>query len=206
MIISHQKKFIFIHIWKSAGSSITIALDNYNDNGPRDLSMENNYNKPYQEKKFPFHVFARYVKDQLPEEVYNSYFKFTFVRNPWDLQVSMYHYFLSNPREGFHELAKSKTFEEYLEWLSAGNPSGQSAFIEDHDGSIIVDYIGKFENLSKDFSFICSQIGVDATLDHLNKTIHNDYGKKYHCYYNNKTRKIVEKTFQKDIELFKYSF
>ena len=66
-----------------------------------------------------------------------------------------------------------------------------------------LDFIGRFENLQSDFNYICEQIGLEAlALPHLEKTEHGHY----HKFYNDETRDLVSKIYQKDIELFKYEF
>jgi len=46
--------------------------------------------------KLPRHSKAIAAKEMLPREFYDSLFKFAFVRNPWDLQVSSYHHSTAN--------------------------------------------------------------------------------------------------------------
>ena len=53
----------------------------------------------------------------LPRRVYEDFFKFAFVRNPWDWQVSLYHYMLQRREHFQHDLIKSiENFDDYIEW------------------------------------------------------------------------------------------
>ena len=75
-------------------------------------------------------------------------------------------------------------------------------WLTDEKGEVIVDFIGRFENLKNDFQFICEKIGVTADLPFVNKSEH----KEYQYYYNDETREIVRRWFENDINLFKYNF
>jgi hypothetical protein len=70
------------------------------------------------------------------------------------------------------------------------------------DGKIMLDFVGKMENIESDFTKICNTIGVKAKLPRLNTTNHRDY----RSYYNKNTSRIIEKYFIEDIELFNYDF
>lgn len=116
MLISHSHKFIFVHLYKVAGSSIRKALRGCEP-------------APVRFKKGMVYLLSRYVpktrmlfsnniyynnhcstmaiKEQLPENMFNGYFKFAFVRNPWDWQVSLYHFMLRDKEHSQHDLIKS---------------------------------------------------------------------------------------------------
>ncbi len=100
-------------------------------------------------------------------------------------------------------------FAEYLEWIvETDNPYAKGATkfqtdtITDDDGKIIVDFIGRYENLTQDFHHVCKLLNLETSLPIINKTIHRDY----RSYYNPKTQKIVAEHFKTDIELFGYTF
>ena len=78
----------------------------------------------------------------------------------------------------------------------------QANWIIDDKGWLLVDFIGRFENLKNDFRLICKRIGRNVDLPFENKTEHSEY--RY--YYDNITKDTVGKWFEKDIELFDYSF
>jgi len=68
---------------------------------------------------------------------------------------------------------------------------------------LLVDYIGKFENLDQDFHRICNIIGIpDIELPNIGKSKHKNYKK----YYNDYTRNLIVEHFKEDIELFDYTF
>ena len=208
MLISYSHKFIFIHIYKVAGTSVRTALDPYAKK-PCFLGKvlrKLNITIPFAMEKlavFPHHAKAIEAKRILKDEVYNTFFKFAFVRNPWDWQVSLYHFMLKDPQNSQHNLICSfKDFDEYLDWRVNEDKQFQKDFVTDNSGKIIVDFVGKLEHLVEDFGPLCKLLGIDAHLPHDNKSYHRDYK----SYYNPNTIKIVEDHFREDIELFGYTF
>lgn len=204
MLICHGKQFIFIHNYKVAGTSIREALQHLTI--PPDESYKNWLFQKIgllpASNRFPDHITAEQLRQKLPPKMFNNYFKFCFVRNPWDWQVSLYHYAIHE--EGHHqqEMTRNMTFEEYLYWRVKDDKHLQREFMYDSNGNCLVDYIGKLENIVEDFNAICQKIGVDIKLPHSNKSPH----KKYREYYTETTRALVEEHFKEDIETFDYTF
>lgn len=200
MIISEKHKIIFIHIHKTAGQSITDYMEkNLPDS------------KPFLNK----HDFAINGKIALGEEKWDEYFKFAFVRNPWDRLVSWYHMFKLKPPVTLlqkYVLDNSKNFEEFIKKCTdiiVDNDGIKSCafnqldYISDEKGKIIIDFIGKLENLEEDFKKIIEMKKLPKiNLPHLNSYPHKDYKK----YYSEETKEIIKKRFNKDIKFFGYKF
>ncbi|NEP45307.1 MAG: sulfotransferase family protein [Okeania sp. SIO2H7] len=156
------------------------------------------------------HAKARDAKKELPEEIYNKFYKFAFVRNPWDWQVSYYHFILKQPTHIRYKMVKSMSgFEEYLEWvINTKNPFAKGAtklqkdMIADKEGKIMVDFVGRYETLVKDFESVCKLLNINAFLPHFNSSGSRDY----RLFYNERTKKLVAENFQEDIDLFGYTF
>lgn len=210
MILSHTKKFIYIHVYKVAGTSIRSVLQEYSDLSRADFPVAENV-KFYLGKRIKFlsrwaidHIHAHKIKSHLPGDVFDSYFKFAFVRNPWDWQVSLYHYMLQSKIHPQHELiTRMNTFDEYIEWRINCDMETQREFIYDANGKLLVDFVGKFENLQEDFNMICSKIPISqAKLPFANKSKHAFYKN----YYNTHTKTLIANAFKKDIETFNYDF
>lgn len=212
-LISRKRKFVFIHIYKVAGHSVNEALERYEEwnrvkkasrfvwrfsllrmGGLREaLGLKNTY--PVLD-----HLMARDIKPLLPD--YDSYFKFCFVRNPWDWQVSLYHFASQRWYTRSHKQTAERTFDEYIRWRCDGNFRLQKDFITDYDGAMLVDYVGKMETIEADFAHVCERLNIRNTLRHLNRSDHRDY----RSYYSDETRDLVARTFRDDIEAFGYSF
>lgn len=148
---------------------------------------------------------------------FRNVFKFTIVRNPWDRLVSAY-FFLRNggfgdrDRQFYQEnLAEFENFEDFvLNWLTPENIRLwnhfrlQADFLSISNTEVDIDYLCFLESIDKDFQAI-----YDAKhwtrfkeLKRDNRSKHDDY----RSYYTEKTKKVVEQVYQKDIELFGYDF
>ncbi|MCP4702035.1 MAG: sulfotransferase family protein [Gammaproteobacteria bacterium] len=218
MLISYSNRFIFFHVAKVAGLSIRNALQEYCEEPehfkiarPVRVRRDGSPNPMYEAWAGTLlHAKARDAQKELPAAVFKGFYKFAFVRNPWDWQVSMYHFILKRTDHRHHERVSGMSgFEEYLQWViktrnpfTRGAAKTQKEMVTDRDGNLIVDFIGRFESLAEDFHKACKAIGVQASLPQLNRTQH----KNYYDYYDKYTKKLVAEHFKDDIELFGYRF
>jgi hypothetical protein len=216
MLISRTNRFIFIHVGKTGGMSMREVLRPYAWE-PEKFRMR----RPPQtigDRANPLytvwetlllHAKARDVAKELPVE-FGEYYKFAFVRNPWDLLVSLYHFILREPGASKHGQVKAAgSFEAFVDWAIATPdpfPKGitrlQSEMVVNADGRLLVDFVGHYETLHEDFARICRTVNIDASLPHLNRSKHDDYRR----YYNARTHELVAEHFRPDIELFGYCF
>lgn len=207
-MISHKHKFVFIHIPKTGGTSIGNAFDvkvtkdgssiDYNIKGKHYTALE------YRNK----------FKDEL-----SKYFKFTVVRNPWDLVNSLYHYMwhsnYEHPRRwrdstslplnwSLKEWIKSKEFSEMGPMHVIGIPHRNMLdWIINDNKKLIVNFVCRFETLQEDLNKVCYKIGIPhKKLKHTKKTEHKHYCK----YYDDDAKNIITKMFKKDIQYFNYKF
>lgn len=176
-MISHSHKFLFIQIKKTATSSTHGALSRY---------MEFDYSKISRHAKYSE------VAEFYPES--KNYFKFSFVRNPWDRMLSTYFF-----KKGVARI-KIDPNMSFKEFLSQYNHPDQYSYIEGFDNNF---FIGRFENLQQDFDIVCDKIGIpQRKLPHANKSSHNYYTE----YYDDESREIVARRYARDIEYFGYQF
>ena len=212
MLISKEYQFIFIHVPKVAGQSITRALAPFATGrwqGKINLALSSKtfISKSFLNKigLFHPHITAEELINIIGQQKFNSYFSFGIVRNPWEWQVSVYNYNLKNPNNNNHDLIKSLgSFENYLKWLSRQeNNFFQKKYLFSQNGQQLVDYIGRYETLNEDFQFICDKIGIDAKLPRKNVYTTNDYKSYYHS---QEMIDIVRQIFAVDIETFGYTF
>jgi hypothetical protein len=217
MLISHSHRFIFFHVAKTAGLSVREALMPYTEEPTqfkikRPPCLKDGKPNPFYTvwDALLLHAKASDAQKELPPEIFERYYKFAFVRNPWDWQVSMYHFILSEPNHSRQQLVKSLgSFERYLEWVIATShpfPKGatklQREAITDCAGNLLVDFVGRYETLAQDFYHVCRTLNITTQLPHVNKSAHCDY----RDYYTERTRQMVAEHFAGDIDLFGYSF
>lgn len=158
------------------------------------------------------------------EEPWDEFFKFCFVRNPWDRFVSGYTYYVQSvssvlSRFSFtqehqkrtsilgKQIAASGGFRDFCLNLDSYDLDlhfdPQVDYVTDTEGELIVDYVGRFENLSHDLAEICRRIGIpEIQLPHFRKTKR----KHYREYYDEETEAVVRHKYARDIELFDYAF
>ena len=147
------------------------------------------------------HLTSNELKMLLSNEIYQKYFKFTFIRNPWDKIVSEYEWaynFL--PFDDFINRVlyvvenrikldtKNAHFRPQIEYINSD-----------------LDFIGRFENFSNDLESVSSLIGIDfdvKELPHEKKSKRDSYSK----YYNKHTRSIIQNLYSEEINKFGYEF
>ena len=212
MLISHKKKFIFVHVPKSAGSSLTSALKPVCHKPEEEsinrllskIGINKNWIGPHLNARYGrIHTKARQMKFIYPAKVFNDYYKFAFVRNPWDAMVSYYHFLCSKPdTHRYKKIRSLDGFKQYLEYEIKRNKYHQYKYLTDANGELLVDYVGRFETLNEDFEKICNKINVSASIPHHNKSTH----KNYQSYYNEETKQMVSEHWATDIKMFNYNF
>lgn len=189
-----QNRCIFVHIPKTAGISLCKTLFGSRGGG---------------------HHTARAYRAIFGRQAFEQYFKFTFVRNPWDRLVSAYA-FLSkggmNERDqafGQSVLGRYPNFEDFvMRWLDEKNIYTQIHFVPQWEfvvdgwGRQCMDFVGRFERIDDDFRFIMAQLGRGGSLPMTNASKRSDY----RDYYNTRTRRRVEDVYRRDVEEFEYLF
>ncbi len=209
MLISDSHRFLFIHVDKAAGSSLRDALRPWSRQPLHSpLARRLWWLGPlcrvgglHRRTVFPEHITAAALRRCLPAAEWDRHFKFAFVRNPWDRLVSRYNFLLRNTTHRHHALVKSfPDFGRYLEWEIRRGNQVQHPFVTDRHGRLLIDFVGRFENLETDFATICRRLGLDATLPHTNRSPHKDYRE----YYTDQWRDLVAQHVQRDCDLFGY--
>lgn len=217
MLLSLKHRFLFVHIAKTGGTSVRAALQGLRWRDPWYLaaflcSRLSGLSGHRIATKLPRHAKAVAARELLPREFFDSLFKFAFVRNPWDLQVSSFHYIR---RERPHYLGGHNEFEGFLRWkLDPERPYQyhvdtsielQSDYLVDLHGKVIVDFIGRYESLEQDFAEACRRIGIaQPSLPHQRQA--TDREQDYRSYYTDETAELVAAHFRPDIDLLGYEF
>lgn len=186
MVVSYTKNFAFFHNYRTGGTSIRKALNQFTD--------EKRFKKP--------HIAPKVLRDSIGAKRFNKLFKFCFVRNPWDKMVSTYCYTRATPEHFEYQKVRNMPFSEFIRHVVAKKAQTQYQYLSDEKGCLLVDFVGKFECLNRDYIFVCKKIKLSAPIGHLNGVNH----KPYRSYYDKESRAIVKEYFKKDIETWGYSF
>jgi hypothetical protein len=211
MLISYKKNFIFVHIKKTAGSSVTSRLSAYDDRHAwlkfLNLKTVNKIKFLRKLNPFPFHANAYEIRDYIGA-AWNDFFTFAFVRNPFDWQVSNYFYIRQSRLHPRHLEVKDLNFKEYLDWTQDRKRiylQSTSVCEKDDLSRIIVSFIGKFENIDEDFHHVLTEIGLESA-GGLAKINQSKRQKDYMQYYDNECIEFIRTHYKIDLENFNYSF
>jgi len=188
MFINHKHKFIFIHIPKNAGTSIRNSFD------------INGYDKQVVSKRYP-HSRCSEIWKYCGEDVWNEYYKFAFVRNPFDRLVSFYHFHKSNQYK--HKIGRERAFKQpFKEWVMETKDTNinhtQSYYLDKQ-----INFIGRYENLHNSFNTACNQIEIPPyELPHYNKSHHENW----QHYYDRELMDYVYSRYREDFYNFGYTY
>lgn len=187
MTILLKYNLLFVHIPKTAGTSVRKAMDLAD---MKLLSFD--------------HLTLKEYRTFLHPDFFERMFKFAIVRNPWDRAVSLYYFqrsksfSLSNPEQ--YAASMNMSFRQFLD--GKGFILQQLPWIR-LDDKIGVDYVGRFENLTETMRTVSEESGFPLTeLSHINSTFHSPS----FTYYDNHTKGIIAKKCEEDIDEFKYTF
>lgn len=185
MIVALSKKCLFIHVPKTAGVSVRYWLSRV-ANDDTVLSWD--------------HATIMQWKAMLRPEAFSNFFKFAFVRNPWDRLVSNYSWCLAN----HVPFVEGKSFDEYVRLPNLLDyfPS-QSHWLMNEKREYLVDFIGRFENIEEDIVELARRLDVPVVpLERRNGSCHHDY----RLYYTRRTKELVRQIYSEDINRFEYQF
>jgi hypothetical protein len=206
MIVSALHKFIFVAIPKTGTHSVRQALREHM--GPQDLEQVG----LFVQKKFPIpelaqlqhgHLSLAQLRPYLRPEEFDGFFKFAFVRNPFDRYVS---YCAFMTRQSGHFDSDSKAVMKHF----IDNPpwshilfQPQHSFVTAADGELLADTVGRVEEMQRSYDEIATRIGIPTTtLDRVNSSSR----KYYRDYYDEPLIDGVAKLYARDLELFDYQF
>ena len=207
MIISHAHKFVFVAVPKTGTHSIREALRPHL--GPDDeeqvrLFVEKKLKHPELAAIGHGHISLRQLRAQMDPAQFDPYFKFAFVRNPFDRFVSFCAFFTS--KTGAFERDPATVMRHFLFAAPPMNNvifQPQHQLLVDEEGTLLTDYVGRVEDMTTDFDFVCDRIGIPkAELERKNSSQHREY----RSYYDQQLIDGVVSLFGRDLELFGYEF
>ena len=179
------RRYLFIHIPKTAGTSVVSSLSKYEG-------------VPHRET----HILpSKYVKN-----IWEKLYTFAIIRNPYERMVSHWLYHTTSNYKGtvFINSGISKnidniSFEEYVRIVKKIHKTCVNFYPETSEP---IDRILRFENLTEDWNKLCNKIGISCELQNKKATNHVHYSK----YYTDLTRKTVKSMYSSDLKKFGYTF
>ncbi|MDX1477594.1 MAG: sulfotransferase family 2 domain-containing protein [Saprospiraceae bacterium] len=207
--INTERKFLYIHIPKTAGTAIKKALG---------LTPEASHGKYF------------HFEERLGPRAYQRYFKITFVRNPWDRFLSFYLYakmeenYYHSTRDParsiygknrHYDLLRRATLNDAAHYLIEGRfkpltgsfyfMAPQYEWIATEQGELQVDFLGRFETIPDDMQGLFTRLGLPQTdLERINASRREK--PDYRDYYDRESRALIAKYYERDIDLFEYTF
>ncbi|ANG61226.1 hypothetical protein A8C75_01295 [Marinobacterium aestuarii] len=207
MVINSHYQFIFVHIPKSAGTSVMKSLSQLRGNNKRWLANTKHetlvdFDAQFESRK---NLYDR-VRGMNPR----NYYRFGFVRNPWDRMSSFYRYLTEKqPRHEIMTISSFKDFliktEEGCDWIQTLHTMRpQIDYFTNTDGNLNIDFLGHFEFLQEDLELVGERIGCRIKLPHLNSSTNSK--RDYRSEFDNEMIEIVARRFREDIAHFGYAF
>ncbi|MEP7078696.1 MAG: sulfotransferase family 2 domain-containing protein [Chthoniobacterales bacterium] len=199
-MISFQKRFLFVHVPKTAGNSIQAILRHYSEDEivarPEQDGVERFGVRNPKFKVRKHSTLAEY-RAALGAEKFDSLYKFVCVRNPWDRMIS---YYFSPHRE-------TATWDKkaFAKMVSTTLPVAEHLRLNKNDADPFanVDRVLRFESLTKDFQVVCARLDIPtASLPAYNRSAR----KHYSVYYDDELRELVRRRFDAEIDRFGYRF
>jgi len=231
--VYHNIKTIFVRVPKTATTSICEKL--YTADSFAKYFVRGGSGSNVSTHEVEKHESIRQIRDNTPEDQFKDYFKVGFVRNPWDWLVSYHSYYNTYGsstkkvlKEGTYQQVSNRfaglSFEDFLfkveeeleEYKINKNSPQSSQVYYPHqpqhsylidNGEIIVDFVGRYENLQETWGLLRERLNIDTRyrdmeLPKLNVSKRGEYK----TYYKDKDIERVYNLYKKDIDLFDYKF
>jgi hypothetical protein len=230
MIVSHRYKFIFIKTHKTAGSSMESALgplcglqdiitpmeSNWNTAIPKNFHDQHLLAKTYAKSRllrkcihrhskligswYYEHMPASRVRELIGEEIWNSYHKFCYERNPWAKVVSYYNW----KKNGQNRSMPS--FREYVLNKSHRLPLDARLYFDEEQ--CIVDEVLDYESFQTSFPLLCQRLDIPFTgiIPREKTGIKQEKLGNYQQYYDEETKQKIANLFHREISLMSYQY
>jgi len=203
---------IFIRVPKNASTSLFNHLGDFN--------LIKKHEKLFMDALFKNKLYKKWFSPThaKPDEIHkifggmiHHYMSFAVVRNPYDRAVSMFEFGRQNNLGDIYGESNDLTFERFCEILKEKSEANVRDFIATHqqiewcEGPFRPNFILRFEDLKRDFKDMldaCNIKHISPDIPHENASKRAIYGN----YHNDRTRKIIAQVFEKDLDIFKYSY
>lgn len=221
MLVSHRKQFIFIKSAKTAGTSVEEYFERWclpegayqpSQGRPAEITAQGVIgarHKRYHATSggFTSHLSAEGIREKVGPEIWNRYFKFTCIRNPYDKVVSWFHMRMpKDDRDRLGERDFAETREMFRNWLIIFPSTPNDEMYTSIRGDIIIDGVIRYERLLEDIEAVCKRVDTpfEPALMPQRKVGKRDGFPGYREYYTPETKQIIRDRFAWEFEHFHY--
>ena len=203
MPISHKHKTIFIHIPKTAGTSIERSLGI----GEKNKDSFRHHDEHVVDKiKYALQHYTSkmLINNTLIKPYWKSYYKFTIVRHPYTRVLSEYFWKKGKKTQGLefdHQDFKDH-LKSYYEKIDTDHKLSQTEYVYSSDGKILIDEIFKFEEITKSFKIISNKLNLKSDLKQFNKSSNSA---KYTEFLDKDDKNLIYKLYKNDFKNFRYA-
>lgn len=218
MLISHRHRFIYTKTRKTAGTSVESYFEPY-------CMAEGEWTLSHGREQYvsasgiigqrgqgPGHLWwnhmpAETVRMQLGAELWDAYYKFCVVRNPYDRIISMFYFRRRGNRGGIQVDRSQSDAEQFHHWVTTtALPSDKEAYTI--DGQLCMNFIARYERLQADLEKICGDLRLPWQPERLQqfKAGARPPEATVRAMYSDKARAVVSQTYAFELETFGYRF
>lgn len=214
MIISRGRGYLFVHIPKTGGTSMALALE---DRAKADDILIGDTPKALRRKarlkgvetrgRVWKHSTLADVEGLVTRDEMRDLFVFTMVRNPWDRLVSYYHWLqvqtFENPAVALAQQLDFSSFlnHEHTQNSLRANPAVR--YVTDAAGTVHADLYIRLDQFAQDVKALEERLGFDIKLPHANASKRDA---AYQSYFSVADRALVAILCSDDIERFGFTF
>ena len=226
MLVSHRHKFIYTKTAKTAGTSVESFFEpfcmpegEWEQSHARDAYESDagiiGYRgaDPPAGERWTNHMSAAKIREQLGEEVWDGYFKFCVVRNPFDKCISAFEHFgkgreanRRSLRNLFHRLRMTPEQLRFYDYVRTSPPVDRDKYVL--DGEFCLDDVIRFESLQSDVQRICEKLSLPydaARLPKFKSGIRRPEATPERLF-TPPARRVVEETYAYELKQFGYEF